>query len=61
MRTNNMVVIGTLIYTELESSIHMYVFLGLTLGLTFSINWFVHLVRNLEENPTQESSHTKVD
>ena len=56
-----MVVIGSLIYTELEDSIHAYVFLGLTFGLTCSINWFVHLARNLEENPIPEGSHAKSD
>ncbi|RHY91766.1 hypothetical protein DYB37_001836 [Aphanomyces astaci] len=41
-------VIGLTIWSGIEDSIHMFVFLFLAVGLTLSINWFLMEARSLQ-------------
>ncbi|ETV95471.1 hypothetical protein H310_10949 [Aphanomyces invadans] len=43
-----LLVIGLTIWTGIEDSIHMFVFLFLAVGLTLSINWFIMEARSLQ-------------
>ena len=38
-------VIGSVVYFEIDTSIHSYIFFALSIGLTISINWFIVQVR----------------
>ena len=42
-----MTVIGCMIYSGLDDSIHLYVLLFLAVGLSVSINWFIYTLRKV--------------
>ncbi|KAF0689978.1 Aste57867_18622 [Aphanomyces stellatus] len=43
-----LLVIGATIWSGVEDSIHMFIFLFLAVGLTLSINWFIVEARALQ-------------
>ncbi|DAZ94961.1 TPA: hypothetical protein N0F65_000056 [Lagenidium giganteum] len=51
----------TVIYTELENSIHTFVMLFIVVGLTLSINWFIVEANKLKELQAAESGSASKD
>lgn len=46
----------TVVYTELEDSIHVFVLLFIVLGLAGSINWFIIEANKLKDVPSAPST-----
>ncbi|TMW61543.1 hypothetical protein Poli38472_012734 [Pythium oligandrum] len=46
----------TVVYTELENSMHVFVLLFIIVGLTLSINWFIVEANRLKEMQVAEST-----